>query len=56
MQPIPDTCSIYQKINYIEIRKWKNNFILSVEMSIAFSDAFNLKFYATQWRVSAVTF
>jgi hypothetical protein len=27
-QPIPDTCSIFQKINYIEIRK-KSNVILS---------------------------
>jgi hypothetical protein len=29
-QPIPDTCSICQKINYIDIRKQKNNVILSV--------------------------
>jgi hypothetical protein len=29
-QPIPDTCSICQKIKYIEIRKQKNNIILSV--------------------------
>jgi hypothetical protein len=28
-QPIPDTCSICQKINYIEIKN-KNNVILSV--------------------------
>jgi hypothetical protein len=29
-QLIPDTCSICQKINYIEIRKQKNNVTLSV--------------------------
>jgi hypothetical protein len=29
-QPIPDTCSVCQKINYIEIRKQRNNVILSV--------------------------
>jgi hypothetical protein len=28
-RPIPDTCSICQKINYIEIRKQKKNVILS---------------------------
>jgi hypothetical protein len=27
---IPDACSVCQKINYIEIRKQKNNVILSV--------------------------
>jgi hypothetical protein len=30
MQPIPDSCSVCQKINYIEIRKQKNYVILSV--------------------------
>jgi hypothetical protein len=29
-QPIPDPCSICQKIHYIEIKKQKNNVILSV--------------------------
>jgi hypothetical protein len=30
MQTIPDSCSIYQKINYIEIRRQKNNVTFSV--------------------------
>jgi hypothetical protein len=27
MQPIPDTCSIFKKINYVEIRKEKQCYI-----------------------------
>jgi hypothetical protein len=39
MQPIPDTYSISQKINYTEIRK-KNNVFEVLEMSTTFSDAY----------------
>jgi hypothetical protein len=39
-QPIPDTCSICQKINYIEIRKQKRMLYLVLEMPTAFSDAY----------------
>jgi hypothetical protein len=35
-QPIPDTCYIFQKINYIEIRKQKR----ILEVSTAFSSAY----------------
>jgi hypothetical protein len=38
-QPISDTCSICQKINYIEIRKQKTVLYEVLEMSTAFSDA-----------------
>jgi hypothetical protein len=36
-KPIPDACSIYQKANHIEIRKY--NLYQVLEMSTAFSDA-----------------
>jgi hypothetical protein len=39
MQPIPDTCSICQKINYTEIRKQKTMLYQVLEMSTAFSNA-----------------
>jgi hypothetical protein len=32
MQPIPEKCFICQKLNDIEIRKQKNNVVLSVEV------------------------
>jgi hypothetical protein len=39
-QTIPNTCSICQKINYIEIRKQKKTLYFILEMSTAFSDAY----------------
>jgi hypothetical protein len=39
MRPIPDSRSICQKINYIEIRKQKTMLCKVLEISAAFSDA-----------------
>jgi hypothetical protein len=36
-QPIPDTCCIWQQINYSEIKA--NNILLRARMSTAFSDS-----------------